>query len=49
LPVCRVGAYAIESFAYTATFAHTKGAIVREQEGEVFYILVSSKISTYDD
>jgi len=41
--------YVIKSFDFQGTLIYTKGAIVREPEGEVFYVLVSSKISTYDD
>jgi hypothetical protein len=29
--------------------SRSRAAIVHEPEGEVFYVLVSSKISTYDD
>ena len=41
--------YVIKSFDFQGTLIYTKGAIIREPEGEVFYVLVSSKISTYDD
>jgi hypothetical protein len=41
--------YVIKSFDFQGTLIYTKGAIVHEPEGEVFYVLVSSKISTYDD
>jgi len=38
--------YVIESFNNTGTLIYTKGKILREPQGEVFYILVSAKIST---
>jgi hypothetical protein len=41
--------YVIKSFDFQGTLIYTKGAIVREPEGDVFYVLVWSKISTYDD
>jgi len=41
--------YVIKSFSFGGTLIYTKGAIVREPEGEVFYILVSSKIATIND
>jgi len=37
--------YVIKSFDFQGTLIYTKGAIVRERKGEVFYVLVSSKIS----
>ena len=41
--------YVIESFNNAGALLYTKGKILREPQGEVFYVLVSSKISTYDD
>jgi hypothetical protein len=37
--------YVIKSRDYTGTYIYTKGAIVREAEREVFYILVSARIA----
>ena len=44
-----VGAYVVKNFNFQGTLIYTKGAIVREPKGEVFYVLVSSKTSTYED
>lgn len=41
--------YVIEGFNYTGTLIYTKGAIKRETDGDVFYLLISSKISTFGD
>lgn len=41
--------YVIEGFNYAGTLIYTKGAIKREAEGEVFYLLISSKRSTIGD
>ena len=38
--------YVIKSFSYTGTLIYTKGAIVKEEGREVFYILVSAKTAT---
>ena len=38
--------YVIEGVNFTGTLIYTKGAIKREEAGEVFYVLISSKIST---
>lgn len=41
--------YVIKSFNFAGTLIYTKGTIVRFQEEEVFYVLVSSKIATVSD
>jgi hypothetical protein len=41
--------YGIEGFNHTGTLLYTKGAINRETDGEVFYLLISSKVSTLGD
>lgn len=41
--------YIIKSLSYRGTYIYTKGTIVRHEEGDVFYILVSSKIATIGD
>ena len=41
--------YVIRSFSYEGTLIYTKGAIVREQEREVFYVFISAKIATLAD
>jgi|CXWL01.1.fsa_nt_gi hypothetical protein len=41
--------YVIEGFSYTGTLIYTKGTIKKEAGEESFYLLVSSKISTYGD
>lgn len=41
--------YIIKSVSYGGTYIYTKGTIVRHAEGDVFYILVSSKIATIGD
>jgi hypothetical protein len=41
--------YVIEGFNYTGTLIYSKGAIKRETDGEVFYLLISSKRSTIGD
>ena len=41
--------YIIKSPSYSGTYIYTKGTIVRHAEGDVFYILVSSKIATIRD
>lgn len=38
--------YVIKSFSFDGTLIYTKGAIVREEEGDVFYVFVSAKIAT---
>jgi len=38
--------YVIQSYDNDGTLIYTKGKIFREPQGEVFYILVSAKIST---
>jgi hypothetical protein len=37
--------YVIKSFNYAGTLIYTKGAIAREDDQEVFYVLVSAKIA----
>lgn len=41
--------YVIKSLSYGGTYIYTKGTVVRLAEGDVFYILVSSKIATIGD
>ncbi len=41
--------YVIKSLSYGGTFIYTKGTILHHAEGDVFYILVSSKIATIGD
>lgn len=41
--------YVIEGFNYEGTLLYTKGAIKNEGGREVFYLFVSSKISTLGD
>ena len=41
--------YVIKSFSFSGTLVYSKGAIVREAGREVFYILVSAKIATFDE
>lgn len=41
--------YVIKSFNYTGTLIYTKGKIDRYGDQEVFYILISAKISTVGD
>lgn len=41
--------YVIKSFNFEGTLIYTKGTIVREAKREVFYILVSAKIATFDE
>lgn len=38
--------YVIKSFNFDGTPIYSKGAIGREEDEEIFYILVSAKIST---
>ena len=38
--------YVIKSFSFDGTLVYTKGAIAKEGEREVFYILTSAKIAT---
>ena len=38
--------YVIKSFDFQGTLIYSKGTIVREPQGDVFYVLVSSKVST---
>jgi hypothetical protein len=38
--------YVIESFSFTGTLIYTKGTIAARPEGEVFYVLISAKLST---
>lgn len=40
--------YVIKSFDYSGTLIYTKGAIAKEEDQEVFYVLISAKIATYD-
>lgn len=40
--------YVIKSFSYTGTLIYTKGAIRSEAGADVFYILISSKIATFE-
>ena len=41
--------YVIEGFTYRGTLIYTKGKITREAGEEVYYVLISSKRSTYGD
>ena len=41
--------YVIKSFNYEGTLIYTKGAVVKQAQEEVFYILVSSKLATVGD
>jgi hypothetical protein len=41
--------YVIEGSNFTGTYIYTKGAIKRQAGEEIFYLLISSKISTYGD
>lgn len=41
--------YVIVSFNYTGSLIYTKGAIKRQEDQEIFYILISSKRSTLGD
>ncbi len=41
--------YVIKSISYDGTYIYTKGTIVHYAEGDVFYVLVSSKIATIGD
>ncbi len=41
--------YVIESFNYRGTLLYTKGRFAREAGEEVYYLLISSKISTFAD
>ena len=41
--------YVIKSFNYDGTLIYTKGAIVREDDQETFYIFVSSKRAAFGD
>ena len=41
--------YVITSPTYDGTLIYTKGKIVRYARQEYFYVLVSSKIATYED
>ena len=41
--------YVIKSISFSGTPIYTKGTFVREASGYVFYILVFSKIVTFDD
>ena len=40
--------YVIKSFSFGGTLIYTKGAIVRQAGEEVFYILVSAKLATFE-
>jgi len=40
--------YVIRSFNYTGTLIYTKGRFGRAQGQEVFYVLISAKLSTTD-
>ncbi len=40
--------YVIKSFSFSGTLIYTKGAIVSQQEDEVFYIFISAKIPTIE-
>ena len=44
-----MGAFVITSFNFGGTYIYTKGTIVPHAEGDVFYVLVSSKIATIED
>lgn len=37
--------YVIKSYDYSGTFIYTKGTIIREQDLEIFYVLISAKIA----
>lgn len=41
--------YVIKSFSYDGTLIYTKGAIVRQEEHEVFYVFISAKIATFEE
>ncbi len=41
--------YVIKSFSYDGTLIYTKGAIVRQEDREVFYVFISAKIATLDE
>ena len=41
--------YVIKSFSFSGTLVYSKGTIVREAGREVFYILVSAKIATFEE
>lgn len=38
--------YVIKGYDYDGTFIYTKGKIVKEKEGFVFYVFISAKITT---
>lgn len=41
--------YVIESFTYDGLLIYTKGTIKKDKQGrEIYYLLVSSKLSTFD-
>jgi len=41
--------YVIESFNYRGTLIYTKGKFARQAGEEFYYLLISSKISTFGD
>ena len=41
--------YVIESFNYRGTLIYTKGKFAREAGEEIYYLLISSKHSTFGD
>lgn len=41
--------HVIESFNYQGTLIYTKGKFGREAGEEVYYLLISSKLSTFGD
>lgn len=41
--------YVIKSFSYDGTLIYTKGAIVQQEDHEVFYIFISAKLATLSE
>jgi hypothetical protein len=41
--------YVIKSFSFDGTLIYTKGKIGRESGRQVFYVLVSAKVATFDE
>ena len=41
--------YVIKSFSYDGALIYTKGAIVRQEDREVFYVFISAKIATFGE
>ena len=39
----------IKSFNYGGTLIYTKGAIVQQEDHEVFYIFISAKLATLSE